>query len=72
MSHPTPSQPNPLTPNQAAQKQAPLFTQEEMDNIIRFYQALKKVYVRLQKEGYRISDDQLIPPTKKAETSPGT
>ena len=41
-----------------------IFTEAEMDNILGFYHALKKVHIRLINEGYQISDGKIIPPKK--------
>jgi hypothetical protein len=39
-----------------------IFTDAEMENFAGFYQALKKVHIRLIKEGYTIGDGKIIPP----------
>ena len=39
-----------------------IFTEEEMKNLVGFYNVLRKVHIRLIKEGYKIENGKIIPP----------
>jgi len=41
-----------------------IFTEKEIENFAGFYNALKQVYIRLVKEGYKIKDGNILPPKK--------
>jgi len=41
-----------------------IFTEKEIENFAGFYNALKKVHIRLIKEGYKIKDGKITPPNK--------
>jgi hypothetical protein len=45
-------------------KKDDIFTDKEIENFAGFFNALKKVHVRLIKEGYKIKDGKIIPPDK--------
>ena len=40
------------------------FTEKQIGNFVGFFNALKKVHVRLVKEGYKISEGKITPPDR--------
>ncbi|MGI6374108.1 MAG: hypothetical protein ACOX0C_02120 [Patescibacteria group bacterium] len=45
-----------------------IFTNGEIQNIVGFCNALKKVHNRLIREGYTIKEGKIIPPPEKASS----
>jgi len=41
-----------------------IFTGKEIEDFAGFFNALKKVHIRLIKEGYKIKDGKITPPGK--------
>lgn len=45
-------------------KKENIFTDKEIENFAGFFNALKKVHIRLIKEGYKIKDGKITLPNK--------
>lgn len=41
------------------------YTQEEIDNLVGFFEVLYNIHCRLIGEGWRVVDGEMIPPLKK-------
>lgn len=50
-------------------QQNQIFTDNQIENFVGLYNALKKVHIRLVREGYTIKDGKIIPPPEKAGSS---
>jgi len=40
------------------------FTPEQIENFVGFFHSLRRIHIRLIKEGYTIKDGKIIPPKK--------
>jgi hypothetical protein len=45
-----------------------IFSEEEMRNIAGYFNTLKRIHIRLQIEGYRVVDGEIVRPGQHDET----